>query len=105
MAEDDTVRVSTFGVDGLLVVGWDDARAKTLTRAQNEIAHALVRGATYDEIAADRGTSRHTVDNQVQALYAYFDVNSRAEFVRIWAATDTELRAATPGPPGDDDEG
>ena len=90
MGDDDAVRVNAFGVDGLIVVGWDDANAKTLTRAQNEIAHALLRGATYDEIAAARGTSRHTVDKQVQALYAYFDVNSRAEFVRIWMAPGEE---------------
>jgi DNA-binding CsgD family transcriptional regulator len=84
MCEEGNLRVSSLGFEGLIVVGWDGVDTERLSPALEEVARALIAGSSYDEIAAARGTSRNTIDKQVQALYAYFDVNSRAEFVRIW---------------------
>jgi DNA-binding NarL/FixJ family response regulator len=54
----------------------------SLTRAQRELARAVMRGKSNPEIAAERGTSPRTVANQLQAVYDKLGVRSRLELVR-----------------------
>jgi DNA-binding NarL/FixJ family response regulator len=54
---------------------------ESLTRAEREVAHALLEGLSNAEIAERRGTSQHTVANQVSTLFHKMKVGSRAEFL------------------------
>jgi len=63
------------------------ARFGSLTVAEQEVAAQVVRGATSEEIAKARGTSVHTVQNQVRGIYTKLGVSSRAELVRLLTAT------------------
>lgn len=51
-----------------------------LTRAEGEVASALLRGLSHREIAFLRGTRPRTVANQVQAIFRKAGVCSREEF-------------------------
>ena len=57
------------------------AEACALTRAESEVARALIEGKSNDAIARARGTSVRTVANQVASVYRKLGVQSRAELV------------------------
>lgn len=50
-----------------------------LTRAEREVARAVLTGQRTAEIAARRGTTVRTVSNQVQAIYQKLGVGSRVQ--------------------------
>jgi DNA-binding NarL/FixJ family response regulator len=66
----------------------DEARLAPLTDAEREIALALLRGATNQAIADERGTALQTVANQIAQLYAKLNVHSRAELGAALGARD-----------------
>jgi len=53
-----------------------------LPAALRDVLAGIMKGETNAEIAARRGTSVRTVDNQVAALLARFEVSTRVELVR-----------------------
>ena len=75
--------VRTAAGDELLVASFrlPAGAAAPLTAAECEIATALLSGRRYAEIAAERGTSRHTVAKQVSLLLRKLGVASRFELV------------------------
>jgi DNA-binding CsgD family transcriptional regulator len=56
-----------------------------LTPAENEVARLAVEGHSSAEIAALRGTSVRTVDNQLGSIYTKLGLNSRAELAVLMA--------------------
>jgi DNA-binding NarL/FixJ family response regulator len=50
-----------------------------LTEAEREVALAVLRGKTNDEVARDRRTSVRTVANQLSSIFAKLGVSSRIE--------------------------
>ncbi|MBL8914855.1 MAG: helix-turn-helix transcriptional regulator [Archangium sp.] len=52
-----------------------------LTASEVEIARAVLEGRSAAEIARARGTSRKTVEHQLEHLYAKLGCHSRAELV------------------------
>ena len=59
-----------------------------LTRKEEELAAQAVRGLTARELAHLRGTSVHTVRNQLASLYFKTGVSTRAELVYVLSAKD-----------------
>ena len=53
----------------------------SLTKAERQIVDQLLRGCSDREIARQRGTSHHTVANQLRSLFRKLGVSSRAELV------------------------
>jgi DNA-binding CsgD family transcriptional regulator len=53
-----------------------------LSAAEREIVHALVEGQSNKEIAERRGTSHHTVANQLRSIYVKLGVSGRVELIR-----------------------
>ncbi|MFO0570697.1 MAG: helix-turn-helix transcriptional regulator [Polyangiaceae bacterium] len=70
--------------DEWVLLSWDEARTETtgLPKALAEVLEGVLRGETNRAIAARRGTSVRTVDNQVAALLERFGAASRVELVR-----------------------
>lgn len=54
-----------------------------LTRSEAEIAHALVLGATLDDISANRDISRNTAKSHLHAIFAKTDTNRQSELVSL----------------------
>jgi DNA-binding NarL/FixJ family response regulator len=50
-----------------------------LTAAEREVTLAILRGAATEVIARERGTSRHTVANQIASIFEKLGVTSRVE--------------------------
>lgn len=55
----------------------------TLSAREMEVAEAIARGATRDELAATLLLSRRTIDSHVQRVYAKLGISSRSE-LRSW---------------------
>jgi len=53
----------------------------SLTRAERHVVELLTRGLCSKDIATERGTSLHTVNNQLAAIYRKFGVNTRQELL------------------------
>lgn len=53
----------------------------SLTRAERHVVELLTRGFCTKDIATERGTSLHTVNNQLAAIYRKFGVNTRQELL------------------------
>lgn len=75
--------------DEWVVLRFDDSRhgeerpeQSALPAALRDVLAGIMKGETNAEIAARRGTSVRTVDNQVAALLARFEVSTRVELVR-----------------------
>jgi len=65
-----------------------------LTRAEQDVLAAIVRGDSHQQVAAMRGTTKRTVANQVASIFGKLGVSSRRELVaRLVGGT-------LPGPPG-----
>ena len=58
-----------------------------LTSAEREVASLIAEGRSTAEIARARGTSAHTVSNQLSALYDKLGVRSRGELAALLAGT------------------
>ena len=54
----------------------------TLSRAEREVVRAVAGGCSNAEIAKRRGTSTHTVANQLRSIYSKLGVTSRLELIR-----------------------
>jgi DNA-binding NarL/FixJ family response regulator len=79
------VRLHVAGDEiGVLAVAraLDDAALDRLSPAERAIAAALVEGKTNAAIARARGTSAHTVANQIRSIFERLGVGSRTELVR-----------------------
>lgn len=57
----------------------DEGRLTLLSEAECDVVRAACRGSSSAAIAAERGTSRRTVDNQLSAIYRKLGVHSRTE--------------------------
>jgi DNA-binding CsgD family transcriptional regulator len=55
------------------------ALPESLSSAEREVAAAALRGCSYAEIARERGSSPHTVSNQLASTFRKLEVRSRAE--------------------------
>ncbi len=55
---------------------------ESLTAAERDVAARATEGQTIHDIARARGTSVHTVTNQLRSVYAKLGISSRAELVR-----------------------
>jgi DNA-binding NarL/FixJ family response regulator len=56
----------------------------SLTRAEHEVAHALLGGRSNAAIARLRGSSERTVANQVASIFRKLGVHSRTELAARW---------------------
>lgn len=74
------VITGVFGLDDT-VSGREVAAALGASPAEAELAGALVSGRTLNGYATERGLSRHTVRNQVRALFAKTGASSQADLV------------------------
>ncbi|HEX7600545.1 MAG TPA: helix-turn-helix transcriptional regulator [Polyangiaceae bacterium] len=60
----------------------------SLSKAEREVASALVEGESYAQIATRRGTASRTVANQVASIFRKLGVSSRLELaVRLQGAS------------------
>jgi DNA-binding CsgD family transcriptional regulator len=66
------------------------AAAASLTRAQLEVARAVVQGASNAEIACIRGTAVRTVANQVASILRRLGASSRAQVAAKLALADVD---------------
>jgi DNA-binding CsgD family transcriptional regulator len=65
-----------------VLVSWSMSKPSNwhlLTRAELEVASALLDGGTNQQIAAARGSSVRTVANQVASIFRKLGVGSRGE--------------------------
>jgi len=82
----ETARVATFELGGerFVVVSQPAGAVATrvvLTAAERVIVSLVVDGRSNAQIAAARGTSVHTVGNQLAAIFRKLDVRSRFELI------------------------
>lgn len=54
-----------------------------ITRSERLIAHAIIEGRTNTEIAIQRQTSVHTVENQVASLFRKVNASGRFDLIRV----------------------
>jgi DNA-binding CsgD family transcriptional regulator len=66
---------------GYLVVGSTEAPIADLTPAERDVVELVASGCTNREIAKRRGSSVHTVANQLAAIYGKLSVSSRHELI------------------------
>jgi DNA-binding NarL/FixJ family response regulator len=71
----------------------DSPCAASLTRAELEVARAMVCGATNREIAQMRGTSPRTVANQVASILRRLGAKSRVDAALKLAIADPQATA------------
>lgn len=76
--------------------------AHGLTEREQQIAVAVLHGATSRHIARDFGVSVHTVNDHIEAIYGKLGVGSRGELSArlLTAHLPQRARGATPGPYG-----
>jgi len=70
--------------DGLIILTWERLKPPGLSAALAHIGELILEGATNEEIATARGTSVNTVNKQVRALFAHFNVQCRQELINAW---------------------
>ena len=63
----------------VLAVPLDDSALRQLSAAEREVAELAVRGMGHAAIAARRGTSVHTVANQLASVFRKLAVVSRCD--------------------------
>jgi DNA-binding CsgD family transcriptional regulator len=59
----------------------------SFTEAERSIAHAVLQGATNEQIARERKSSTRTVGNQIVRIFAKLAVTSRIELAHKLAST------------------
>ncbi len=67
----------------------DEGRVASLTTAEREIVVHLISGSTNSDIAQRRGSSAHTVANQLQSIFRKLGARSRAELAASLHAAPT----------------
>ncbi len=71
------------GGEELVLYAFGAPASGPLTEAELAVAAALVVGATAQEIADARSTSRHTVVKQIASVYRKLDVRTQAALVKL----------------------
>ena len=76
-----------------------DTRVADLTATELRVAQAIARGWSTERIAAAHGRSKHTINNQVAAVFVKLGAGARADVTRLIACADArdvpaQLRAA-----------
>lgn len=71
----------------------------SLTPAEQQVVHELLRGATSNEIAVRLRKSKHTVTHQLGRIFRRLGVSSRAELVARWANAEPVSVAPGAGKP------
>lgn len=61
----------------------DWSRYPQVTKAERLIAHAIIEGRSNTEIAKERDTSVHTVENQVASLFRKVEASGRFDLIRV----------------------
>lgn len=61
----------------------DWSRYAHVTNAERLIAHSIIEGRSNTEIARERETSVHTVENQVASLFRKVDASGRFDLIRV----------------------
>jgi DNA-binding CsgD family transcriptional regulator len=93
--------VLTMGGEDWLVLSFPvtvSALPDALTPAERGVVEAVLRGLSTADIARERGTSVHTVGNQLASVFKKLGVHSRLDLVRsVGAAPGTNGEAATKG--------
>lgn len=81
--------VTTFDVAGEAFfgapIGPDTALLEALSPAERAVVERAARGESNRQIAEARGTSPHTVANQLRAVFSRLGVSSRTELARLLA--------------------
>ncbi len=81
------------GIDEVAVLALPAAQNAVLfarlTVAEREVAGVIVTGASTASIARSRGTSEHTVANQLRRIYQKLGVRTRAELVHAFRTSHT----------------
>jgi DNA-binding NarL/FixJ family response regulator len=57
--------------------------ASELTNAERAVAHGILHGLTYEQVAERRGVSQRTVANQMAAVFAKLKVRSRLDLALL----------------------
>jgi DNA-binding NarL/FixJ family response regulator len=57
--------------------------ARRLTSAERAVAHGILHGLTYGQVAEKRGVSERTVANQVAAVFSKLKVASRLDLALL----------------------
>jgi len=87
----DPLRLVRFEAGGqrfaALVVDMQEELPTPLTRAEREVALLVREGLSNAQIASARGTSVHTVANQISAIMRKLGVGSRVEIALARAGT------------------
>jgi DNA-binding CsgD family transcriptional regulator len=87
----DSARFSYDGqLYGYLVVGRAEAPIAELTPAEREVAELVALGCSNREMAKRRGSSVHTVANQLAAIYAKAGVTTRQELIAKLAGSASQ---------------
>jgi DNA-binding NarL/FixJ family response regulator len=69
----------------------DERCVATLSDAERDVVAHLVAGSTNGDIARRRGTSEHTVANQVQSIFRKLRVRARGELVARLQAKNQDV--------------
>jgi len=75
-----TFEQQLYGVTGLRL--FPPVLPPALTTAEAAVAQAILSGASAQEIAAARRSSRRTVEHQIESLFRKLGVRSRSELRR-----------------------
>lgn len=59
-----------------------------LSRAQRDVLGLVMEGWSHQAIAEKRGTSRRTVDKQIELAYRRLGIGSRLELAGLWGRTN-----------------
>jgi len=87
--ENKDVAISSLqaGAERFVVVGSSlslpDSLSERLNEAERDICQKMLAGEATFSIAKSRGSSVHTVENQIQLLYAKLGVRSRWELMAL----------------------
>ncbi len=78
----------TFGGEEFLLLTFPirSSNFDRLTHAEKDVAHELLRGKSYRDIARRRGTTSGTVANQVRSIFRKLGIRSRSELARTAGA-------------------
>jgi DNA-binding NarL/FixJ family response regulator len=74
-----------------------ESRDGALTSTERAVACAAAAGRSNRQIAAARGTSMHTVANQLASVYRKLGISSRAELMAAWNAPVLDSCVASQG--------
>jgi DNA-binding NarL/FixJ family response regulator len=104
VAELPSSHVGRFQREGCeyLELGWSPLNADALTElshVERRVALQFAWGASYKQIAEQRGTSKHTIANQIASICAKLRVHGRFELIRRWSERQWGAPASAIGTP------